>query len=62
MGAGKGRLSIKMRYKLLSFKLAIRGDACTKKETKKLSTPIKHSFDKIVSWYNYSRYTKRRLT
>jgi len=54
--------SIKMLYKLVTFKLAIRTDTCTEKETKKLSTPIKHSFDINVSWYNYPRYTKRRLT
>jgi hypothetical protein len=57
-----GVLSIKMLYKLVPFKLAIHGDTCTEKEPKKLSTPIKHSFDITVSWYNYTRYTERRLT
>jgi hypothetical protein len=58
----KGVLSIKMLYKLLPLKLAIRRDAYTEKETKQLGIPIKHSFDIIVSWYNYPRYIKRRLT
>ena len=51
-----------MQYKLLPFKLAIRRDACTEKETKNRGKPIKHSFDIIVSWYNYPCYTDRRLT